>query len=564
MDPWISRESVLAFSETRQSALPGRFPEPIWIGDPQSACFGYRSDLAADDLFPVSLKVSKMLAAGYSSFRPIPSTGLTALLVEALAVSTSQSPTSGLCLLIVVVFPTTPRVALQRRPFSFLQHSNPCAATGPMVRVPKHKDTSSGPTRRSHRKSRNGCKECKKRHVKCDEHRPICVNCSTAKQHCSYLDQPLTDGTAGLSRLGFHSESDTPTSSSISTASSPLCLAAAATGAADDQSGSSSRIPDSDQQVSAVFSLSHLALLHHLETVMARLLPFFTPGEPDAHACYEMLLTSALSAPYLMDELLALAALHLSTLQSDAAAKAHRQHQAAELQARALVLFNAAGPEIRDEDCTAMFIFSALLGLHLLFDAVASHKDFADFLDRFIQYLGLHRNVRIFARRGWHIIRHTELKPVLDRIEETTDRPQPQPQPRLADDAGSACDRLVSLLGAPSDSLGSAPSQACYEAIQSLRWVMDQHRALPAPYQTHVVLAWPVLISPEYIEALKQRRPEALVILAHWGVLLHLDRDFWMFGEAGRLLIESIARHLGAYWDEWLAWPKEVLRVDAV
>ncbi|OIW22709.1 hypothetical protein CONLIGDRAFT_153222 [Coniochaeta ligniaria NRRL 30616] len=426
-----------------------------------------------------------------------------------------------------------------------------------MVRVAKHKDAVSGPSRRSHRKSRAGCKECKKRHVKCDEHRPVCVNCFTAEQHCSYLDEPLADGTAGLRRLGLHSESDTPTSSSISTASSPLCLAPAATGSPDNQAGNSSRIePASDQQVSPVFTLSHLALLHHIETVMTKLLPLFSPGEADADACYEMLFTAALSAPYLMDELLALAALHLSTLQPDAAAKADRHHQAAELQARALTLFNAAGPEIRDQDCTAMFLFSSLLGLHLLFDAVASHTDYADFLDRFVQYLGLHRNVRAFAHRGWHIIRHTELKPMFDRIEEVADRPRPPP-PHMADDAASACDRLESLLAS------SAPSQPCAEAVQSLRWAMDRHAALPAPYHTHVVLAWPVMISPEYVEALRQRRPEALVVLAHWGVLLHLDREFWMFAGAGRLLIQSISRHLGAYWDEWLAWPKGFLEADA-
>ncbi|KXJ86057.1 hypothetical protein Micbo1qcDRAFT_168867, partial [Microdochium bolleyi] len=45
---------------------------------------------------------------------------------------------------------------------------------------------------RGHTKSRFGCRECKQRHVKCDESRPSCVNCTTVKRHCSFL----TTGTA--------------------------------------------------------------------------------------------------------------------------------------------------------------------------------------------------------------------------------------------------------------------------------------------------------------------------------------------------------------------------------
>ncbi|KAH6972030.1 hypothetical protein BKA56DRAFT_593564, partial [Ilyonectria sp. MPI-CAGE-AT-0026] len=38
--------------------------------------------------------------------------------------------------------------------------------------------------RRSHRKSRNGCRVCKSRHMKCDETRPACINCSVTGRHC--------------------------------------------------------------------------------------------------------------------------------------------------------------------------------------------------------------------------------------------------------------------------------------------------------------------------------------------------------------------------------------------
>ncbi|KAI0484532.1 hypothetical protein GGR56DRAFT_662623 [Xylariaceae sp. FL0804] len=40
--------------------------------------------------------------------------------------------------------------------------------------------------KRPHRKSRAGCKQCKKRKVKCDEARPACKSCTLRKENCVY------------------------------------------------------------------------------------------------------------------------------------------------------------------------------------------------------------------------------------------------------------------------------------------------------------------------------------------------------------------------------------------
>ncbi|KAF2816006.1 uncharacterized protein BDZ99DRAFT_377424 [Mytilinidion resinicola] len=47
-----------------------------------------------------------------------------------------------------------------------------------------------GPSRRSHTKSRKGCKTCKKRHIRCDETFPQCRNCTKHQVRCDYLDSP--------------------------------------------------------------------------------------------------------------------------------------------------------------------------------------------------------------------------------------------------------------------------------------------------------------------------------------------------------------------------------------
>ncbi|KAK3944567.1 hypothetical protein QBC46DRAFT_251676 [Diplogelasinospora grovesii] len=43
--------------------------------------------------------------------------------------------------------------------------------------------------RRYHRRSRNGCTTCKKRHVRCDEKKPLCTNCLRSGGECGYPDQ---------------------------------------------------------------------------------------------------------------------------------------------------------------------------------------------------------------------------------------------------------------------------------------------------------------------------------------------------------------------------------------
>ncbi|KAL1983601.1 hypothetical protein VTN96DRAFT_10180 [Rasamsonia emersonii] len=45
-----------------------------------------------------------------------------------------------------------------------------------------------GPPRKSHTKSRNGCRTCKKRHIRCDETFPQCRNCTKHNCRCDYMD----------------------------------------------------------------------------------------------------------------------------------------------------------------------------------------------------------------------------------------------------------------------------------------------------------------------------------------------------------------------------------------
>ncbi|KAF4989407.1 hypothetical protein FGRMN_9132 [Fusarium graminum] len=54
--------------------------------------------------------------------------------------------------------------------------------------------------RRPHRKSRNGCFNCKRRKVKCDEVKPACANCVRFGIPCDFAPQPLSSDDSALQR----------------------------------------------------------------------------------------------------------------------------------------------------------------------------------------------------------------------------------------------------------------------------------------------------------------------------------------------------------------------------
>ncbi|KAJ5578565.1 uncharacterized protein N7459_007529 [Penicillium hispanicum] len=59
-----------------------------------------------------------------------------------------------------------------------------------------------GPPRKSHTKSRNGCKTCKRRHIRCDETFPQCRNCTKHNCRCDYQDAAPAQGSSPPSRRG--------------------------------------------------------------------------------------------------------------------------------------------------------------------------------------------------------------------------------------------------------------------------------------------------------------------------------------------------------------------------
>jgi hypothetical protein len=255
-----------------------------------------------------------------------------------------------------------------------------------------------------------------------------------------------------------------------------------------------------------------------------------------------------LKAPYVVNELLAFSALHLSTKHPERQ-EYYRTH-AAQLQTHALAIFKETDLEVNQETCVPLFFFSAILGLHTLCDVlVYRDNDFEHFVDKFVHCFRLHRGVRAICAKAWGMLHQSVLKPLI-----MDGASLYQFDGRL----GPGCEKLLHLVQAAK--LGATLTDIYKQAIEHLQ---TSTNALVAAGDlagsSHGSTGWPVLVSPEYIDLLLQRRPEALVILAHYAILLHSCRDSWMFGDGGRFLIESIRDFLGPDWTEWLEWPIKAL-----
>lgn len=97
--------------------------------------------------------------------------------------------------------------------------------------------------------------------------------------------------------------------------------------------------------------------------------------------------------------------------------------------------------------------------------------------------------------------------------------------------------------------------EVCRKALDELRRVA----ALPwSKFRTlencGVVYVWPGSISQEFIELIYERNPEALVILAHYCVMLKKIDYNWYFSGVGAGMLAAIGGELDEDYAPWIEW----------
>jgi hypothetical protein len=376
--------------------------------------------------------------------------------------------------------------------------------------------------RLSHRKSRNGCAVCKSRHIKCDEARPACGNCRISEKKCYYL----TSNKHKLTPPPY--EQELTTSIWLQTATTSLVPV------------STPSVELRFSEVDELFTLDHMKLFRHVEKDMWEWMMVTKHLRP----LEDFYVSSALETPYLMSQLLALAAMHLSTAEGDSSA--WYLSQAIRLRQRALQGFNDSLKDTSASKVKSQFLFSSLFGLHYLAENVAGapEQEFAETFAAVVEYLRVNRGPRIMGDRSWEMLCDSPINTWFRVLNEELNTPCMQLEVSF-----NSFDLIAAMLRV--SDLNQESIAACESARQALESVQRRMHG-PKSWGVHALMAWSSLIPLRFIGLLEKQIPEALVILAHYAVGLHQFREFWCLGETGNRLFQGIAKLLASYWAVWL------------
>jgi Fungal specific transcription factor domain len=269
----------------------------------------------------------------------------------------------------------------------------------------------------------------------------------------------------------------------------------------------------------------------------------------------------AIQYPFLLHEILAVSALHLSTRRPSQAP--FYRSEATRLQSHALRLFNETLLDLNLQNIIPAFLFSACQGLITFFetfhDPTYESNDWTTFFDNIVQSVRLLQGVREIVKPWWQFLRTSDIKDILD--EEPNGE---NPYHGWTDDVTVRLEAFrVHILRSPG--LDHAQAAVCDKAIEELifvyKFAFGRGTELSARDQAAAkhTTRWFLLVSPAYTELLVQRKPEALVILGHFAILLHKLRGCWNVGDAAQKLLRVVEAHLEEPLHAELSWPKSIV-----
>jgi len=323
--------------------------------------------------------------------------------------------------------------------------------------------------------------------------------------------------------------------------------------------------PLQDPTLCASLNLSHMELFAHLVTDKSMFNLTDRPDNREAPIPLAFALSCALEFPYLLHQALAFSARHLAH-QNPKRADFYLQ-QAVGLQTRAVSLFNEAWTAnsglVDQSNCVAVLLFSTFLGHDVLAETLAKRDGGAlhSFLHDFVRCVEMVRGVYTVATSTWPMLMESELHAVLAFSRDVTSR----------EPIGDHCKALTELIE-DSEQLAEGDRDACLVAIRYLQISFDVTLVEPSDSQRadsreeqpdnkyHMIFKWTMLLPPQFLTLLATQRPEALIILAYYALLLHHGREMWQIEDSGSYILSLVSDHLGPQWDPWLARPRKIMQ----
>ena len=367
---------------------------------------------------------------------------------------------------------------------------------------------------------------------KCDERTPTCSNCTKHSITCDFSIDPRHGTASSLERAQRETSDGQGLRNDSTTLASTL-----------------TSCPMADDTQPAAFNMRDLELLHHFTTETC----FTLSNQPQSHRLWQGAVPrEGFQHKFLMHGILAVAALHLSCLKPEKQETYRRT--AAQHQDLALSLFRSVMPIITESNCHAIFALSSLIVV-FAFAAPRGRNSiaFTDDSEEPTGWLSLIRGVRSILISVWPWVKNGGLGGLLpDGIE------QPQPG-ELSEPADMQINKLLHLC---EDASGGPEVLAAYrETVDGLKTCyLKLYTKAATECEVSIAFLWPTIIPQKFVTMLNSRAPEALIILAHYCVILqHLDKYWWKSGWTVHLL-DNIYRVLDQPWHAWMEWPTSVIQ----
>ncbi|GAP92879.1 putative C6 zinc finger domain-containing protein [Rosellinia necatrix] len=397
-------------------------------------------------------------------------------------------------------------------------------------------------SKRPHRKSRAGCKQCKKRKVKCDEARPTCKACTLRAEECVYPHAPPPASSSAAKPL-LTDNTNAPA----------VRLRAQSVESAEDVDDPEEAYRDLVPVVAEpifipeqVADLVDMKMLWFYTTYSFRSFSVNTGRSPLVdHTLKVKMVEHAFRSPFLMETLKALSALHLRTLGQPVP-----DHKVVAYQARAFQGYRNAIETANPAD------FPALLGCSL-FTIAMSSQTFRDPNGKrlfIVDWINMWRGIGL-------IIDLVSPQAVQDSgLATIFYRPPIDMEKTVQYIPNNLLFMVTSIKDGDADHGHQKEYYELLKYLGSLYHELIEHGFGPV-LDLRIITFFSFCPRP-LLPLAKQFRPRILIIIAYWLCFVKFLRggSWWMQGLTGQS--EQIFDEVGEEWRHLLRVPQMVMETD--
>ncbi|KAK2865013.1 hypothetical protein FQN49_003996 [Arthroderma sp. PD_2] len=391
--------------------------------------------------------------------------------------------------------------------------------------------------RRSHKKSRNGCDQCKQRRVKCDERGPPCTNCQNREINCIF-----SSAAARRIRATTTSADASPIQSLSPNVPLPN------NNGRPEPSPGPPPAPVASPLPPAVRILE-FELVHKYTTDSYKSLC----GVPeDGYAWQVHIPRLALSSDFLMDGLLGLAALHIASSVKHPSEVVSYFDTALRYHTVASSPFREALNNITPVNCEAVFAFAVITTVFTFSSTqiAPGGRESGTVLEDVLAIFELLQGIKgIFsASSSWLEVRWFSSG---TRIESEDAPVNNEP------DTEMAFRRLMAYTDETMASANAEQYNVTKQLVSKLELCFSIFRAKS---DQSLVLSWLSMLDKNTVGEARRGNPLVLLLFMHWAVLMHLmePRTWWAKGLGAGLVAELLTRlPSDPRLEEMTRWPRQ-------